>query len=131
MINMVKLEIYKLKKLNLFKILLLFVIAISALSALSALTLTGGSGDSLTGKLQFAGNFHDIVMLLVNAIFAGIYIGSDFSNRTIQSQISRGQTRKNIVLSKTISIILAANVIIVLYPTIGAAVVTLKNRWGK
>lgn len=131
MINMVKLEIYKLKRLNLFKILLLFVIVISILSAFSALNLTGENGERLTGRLQYAENFHDIAMLLVNAIFAGVYIGSDFSNRTIQSQISRGQTRKNIVMSKTISFILATNVIIVLYPTIGAAVITFKNGWGE
>lgn len=131
MINLIKLEIYKLKRLNLFKMIILFVVAISALSAISALNIKTEDGLILAGRTQYVNNFHDIAMLLVNAILAGAYIGIDFNNRTIQAQIARGQTRKNIFISKITGYILATSIITLVYPVVGATIVTIKNGWGE
>lgn len=129
MINLIKLELYKLKRLSLYKIILVFVIVISAFSSFSALNFTA-AGSALTGKVQYISNFHDIAILLVNGIFASAYIGLDFNNRTIQAQISRGQLRKNILLSKSICYVAASSVITLIYPVVGAVIVTSQNGWG-
>lgn len=126
MINMIQMECYKLKKQKIFYIILLFVGVISIMSSISAIQLD----SQLNGKTQFTVMFHDISMLFVCAIFAAIYIGNDFNNRTIQSQIASGHSREKIVIAKLFVFMIAAQMILILYPVIGAITVTISRGWG-
>ena len=131
MLNLIKLEFYKLKKQNIFKILLLAVIAVSAFSAFSEMRILATEGLLGGGRTSYANAFQDIFMLLISAIFAGFYIGSDFSNKTIHSQLSQGHSRLDIVISKTLVFFIGTSIIMMLYPITVALINTVKFGWGE
>lgn len=131
MLNLIKLEFYKLRKQRSFKILLLAVIAISAFSAYSEIRLLTANGLLGSGKMGFANAIQDMFMLFMSAIFAGFYIGSDFSNKTIQSQLSQGHSRLEVLLSKALVFFIGTSMIMLLYPITVSIIHTFKYGWGE
>lgn len=131
MLNLIKLELYKLRKQHTFKIILISVIAIAAFSAYSEIRLLSADGLSGSGKAAFANAFQDIFMLFMSAIFAGFYIGSDFSNKTIQSQLSQGHSRLDILLSKALIFFVGASIIMLLHPITVSIIHTFHYNWGE
>lgn len=130
MYNLIKTELYKLKRQKLFIILFLIVIAISSFSTFSEINLVTPT-NPVTGKESFANAFQDIFMLFVIAIFAGFYIGSDFSNRTIQTELSRGHKRTDIIFAKAFVYSLGASVLMLLYPITVCIIHTINFGWGE
>lgn len=131
MINLIKLEFYKLRKQSIFKIILIAVIIISAFSAYSEIRLMTADGLLGSGKTGFANAFQDIFMLFVSAIFAGFYIGSDFSNKTIQSQLSQGHSRFEVLISKALVFFVGTSMIMLLYPITVSLIHTYQYGWGE
>ena len=131
MYNLIKTELYKLKRQKLFIILFLIVIAISSFSAFSEINLVTTPANPITGKDSFANAFQDIFMLFVIAIFAGFYIGSDFSNRTIQAELSRGHKRTDIIFAKAFIYSSGASVLMLLYPITVCIIHTIIWGWGE
>lgn len=131
MINLIYAEIYKLKRQKLMAVLLAVVIAISAFSAFSEINLISPSGIALYGKESFANAFQDIFMLFITAVFAGFYIGSDFTNRTIQEELSRGHKRFDVIASKAVVFSIGAAFIMLLYPFTVCMIHTVKFGWGE
>ena len=74
MINMIKMEFYKLRRQKIFYIILLFVGVIAVMSSISAMSLN----INLNGKTQYVEMFQDVSMLFACAIFVAMYIGNDF-----------------------------------------------------
>ena len=70
-------------------------------------------------------------MMLLGSIFAGIFVGTDFMNRTINRQIEFGHSRLNILISKGIVLFLATEIIMLLYPISSVIVNTTLNGWGE
>lgn len=130
MLNLINTEFYKLKRQKLIMILLIAVIAISAFSAFSEINLLTTPDHYVSGKESFANAFQDVFMLFVIAVFAGFYIGSDFTNRTIQAALSRGHRRLDIIFSKAVVFSISASFIMLLYPVTVCIIHTLKFGWG-
>ena len=126
MINMIKMEFYKLRRQKIFYIILLFVGVIAVMSSISAMSLN----INLNGKTQYVEMFQDVSMLFACAIFVAMYIGNDFNNRTIQHQVASGHSRKDIIIAKLLGFMMAAQMIMILYPVIGAITVTINRGWG-
>lgn len=131
MLNLIKLEFYKLRKQRIFKIILIAVIAISAFSAYSEIRLLTADGLLGSGKAGYANAFQDIFMLFISAIFAGFYLGSDFSNKTIQSQLSQGHSRFEVLISKALVFFVGTSMIMLLYPITVSLIHTFKYGWGE
>lgn len=131
MLNLVKMEVYKLKRQKLIVVLFVTVIAISAFSAFSQINLLTAPDNIVAGKISFANAFQDVFMLFIISIFAGFYIGSDFSNRTIQAELSRGHKRLEIILSKAFVFSFGASLIMLLYPAVVCTIHTMKFGWGE
>lgn len=131
MLNLVKMEVFKLKRQKLLVVLFAAVIAISAFSAFSQINLLTIPENPVTGKMSFANAFQDIFMLFIIAIFAGFYIGSDFSNRTIQAELARGHKRIEIIVSKSFVFSIGASLIMLLYPITVCIIHTVKFGWGE
>lgn len=129
--NLIKLEFYKLKKQKIYKMLLLAVIIISALSAYSEMSALSANGILSSGKVSYINAFRDISMLFVSAMFAGFFIGSDFSNKTIQSQLSQGRSRWEVVVSKALVFFSGTSMIMLLYPITVSFIHTFKFGWGE
>lgn len=90
-----------------------------------------GGGGGLSGRSGFMNGVQDIFVLIFNAIFAGFYIGADFSNRTIQNQLAAGHSRFHIILSKSIVFFAGASLILLLYPSTISLIHTLFSGWGE
>ena len=106
------------------------VMAISAFSAYSEINLLTEPGNPVRGRDSFANAFQDIFMLFVIAAFSGFYIGSDFSNRTIQAELSKGHRRLDIIFSKAFVFCISAGFIMLLYPVTVCLIHTIKFGWG-
>jgi ABC-2 type transport system permease protein len=122
---MIKMEFYKLRKQRIFYVILLFVGVISVMSSISAMSLD----VNLNGKTQYVEMFHDVSMLFACAVFVALYIGNDFNSRTIQYQVASGHSRKDIIIAKLLGFMVASQMIIILYPVIGAITVTINRGW--
>ncbi|WMM23297.1 ABC transporter permease [Tissierella sp. MB52-C2] len=131
MFNLIKLEFYKLKRQDILKVLLLIVIGISAFSAFSEIRILMSDGLRGSGKEGYTNGFRDMFMLFVSGIFAGFYIGSDFSNKTIQSQLFQGYKRLDIIISKALVFFIGTSIIMLLYPITVSIIYTFKYGWGE
>lgn len=130
MYNLIKTEFYKLKRQKLLAVLFIAVIAISAFSAFSEMSLST-SGEPVSGKMSFTNAVQDIFMLFVIAVFAGFYIGSDFSNRTIQAELSKGHRRSDVVFSKAFVFSIIAGLMMLLYPVTVCLIHVMQYGWGE
>lgn len=68
MLNLIKMEVYKLKRQKLLVVLFAAVIAISAFSAFSQINLLTTPDNPVTGKMSFTNAFQDIFMLFIIAV---------------------------------------------------------------
>jgi ABC-type transport system involved in multi-copper enzyme maturation permease subunit len=101
MIQLIKIELFKLKHSRGFKVLI-GLSALLGVFGIIAATATG-QGVNLSGHDTFYKQFGDLKSLIyvLIGVFSGLFIGEDFANRTIQSQISLGYSRFLIIFSKT------------------------------
>lgn len=126
MTNLIKVELYKIKRQYVFYFLIIALMVVSAISSISAMNMQA----NLVGKIQYMEMFHDISILFVCAIAVAIYIGNDFQNRTIPFQIGTGQKRRNIFCAKLIISIGISQMLALVYIGIGTIIVTLNRGWG-
>lgn len=74
--------------------------------------------------------YDSTAFIILIGIFTALLIGKSFSNRTIILKIMSGNSRKNVLLSKTISIFTISTISILMYPISGALTVTIKYGWN-
>ncbi|SFB39036.1 ABC transporter permease [Clostridium frigidicarnis] len=124
MINLLKLEFYKLKHSKPFILILLITIGAELVIVLN--------NGSITGKKAFTYSISDIATIMVlSAIFAGLSIGTDFVNRTINQEITAGNSRLSVFFSKAIVLFIATEIIMLLYPITSIIINTILNGWGE
>jgi ABC-type transport system involved in multi-copper enzyme maturation permease subunit len=101
MIQLIKVEIYKLKHSRGFKVLMGLSAFLGVFGVIAATAM--GEGVNLSGHDTFYKQFGDLKSLtfVLIGVFSGLFIGEDFANRTLQSQISLGYSRFLIIFSKT------------------------------
>lgn len=131
MLNLIKAEVYKLKHQKWVIVLFITVIAISAFSAFSEINQLTAPDSPVSGKMSFANAFQDIFMLFMLAIFAGFYIGSDFTNRTIQAVLAKGHKRLELICSKAFVFSISAALMMLLYPITVCLIHTMTFGWGE
>lgn len=109
--NLIKAEFYKFKRNFYFWIILLIMILCYLPS------LLGNNVD--TFQLLLKNVEKDIMVIpIALAIYSGLTITNDFSNRTIMHYISAGHKRSHIILVEFLSFFLTSMLIIALYLTI-------------
>lgn len=109
--NLLKAELYKFKK-NIYFWTILGIMVLCYLPSLFASTAT--SIVSLLKNIE-----KDVMVTLIAiAIYSGLTISNDFSNRTIIHYISSGHKRSHIILAEYLNFIFTSMLIIILYPTI-------------
>lgn len=100
MINLLKAEYYKLLHKQSFWGLLLLSLALGSLLLTDSKNTTS---DLLKGSLY---NLPQIYFITI--IFAALFIGEDFENRTLQSFVSAGHKRGTVFFAKTLSYLTAS-----------------------
>lgn len=114
MYNLLKVELYKLKKFQLGYLAMLFMAVVGYIY-----------GDNRIGNRMFqlpddtADAFSHVVsdnsFVFIIAIVAAMFMGKDFSNRTICNEIKLGHSRFHILLSRTVMVCAFAVLLHVLY----------------
>ncbi len=144
MLNSIHAEFYKLKKTRGFKVILLIniilYVAIGFLMCMSADMIPSDLPDGvIITKTDIVLNAYDnfytaLSQVQSNAIllacFIGLFIGGDFSNRTIGLAITSGQTRMTMLISKIIAIMFGAFLILIVVPIVMMTILSLMNGFG-
>ncbi|MDF2923548.1 MAG: hypothetical protein K0R57_2462 [Paenibacillaceae bacterium] len=119
MLNLIVADLYKLRKSAALKISL-------AITFLSAAAITATAYFLAEGQisLEASGNaalLMDLVMMsIIGALVAGVFICGDFEHKTIHDAISSGTGRGAVLVSKAIVYFLAVAVLVLPYPLITA-----------
>ncbi|SHJ27568.1 ABC-2 type transport system permease protein [Clostridium cavendishii DSM 21758] len=123
MINLLKLEFHKLKHNKSFLIIALITVIAEIINVIK--------NGTISGERAFQNSMYDIAtLMLLGSVFAGLFIGTDFSNRIINKEVSAGHSRLKILLSKGILFFLATEMIMLVYPIASVTVNTILNGWG-
>lgn len=124
MINLLKLETYKLKHSRSF----LFITAAVIVFEIFYVVNNG----SLIGAEAFKHSMYDVsTTVLLGAVFTGLFVGSDFADRTINQAVTAGYSRLNILISKSIVFYLSVEIITIVYPLTSVIINTCFNGWGE
>jgi len=120
MFNLIKADLYKMRKTKSIKILfLLCCISATLMSVISYQLTNGNLSHDIIGIGSF---FTDFQMIsLVSVIFISLFICNDFDNKTIHDSISTGYSRSSIIICKTI---------IFLLPDVIAAIVGMCSNYS-
>ncbi|OPJ60020.1 ABC transporter permease [Clostridium oryzae] len=109
--NLLKCEMYKLWHNRSFWVMLLFSIVLESLMILDSHVV------ALTSGLFYASLYNMPLLYLLITIFAALFVGEDFVNRTLHSFISAGHRRGAVMVAKMVTY-LVASVLILLVPLI-------------
>lgn len=102
MYNLIRADLFKLRKSLAMKVLLAIAAASSLIMAVIAYLVAQGSLDTGTTGIGFL--FSDANMLaILGSVTAGLFICGDFENKTIHHAIACGSGRGRIILSKAIT----------------------------
>lgn len=114
MFNLLKVEGYKLKKFQLGYIALLFVAVVGYLYGDNRI---GNKVFEMTDNtaIAFSHVVSDNSFVFIIAIVTALFMGKDFSNRTICNEIKLGHSRFHILLSRTVVVCVFAVLLHVVY----------------
>ena len=127
MFNLIKADLYKMRKTKSIKILfLLCCISATLMSVISYQLTNGNLSHDIIGIGSF---FTDFQMIsLVSVIFISLFICNDFDNKTIHDSISTGYSRSSIIICKTITYFIS--ILIFLLPDVIAAIVGMCSNYS-
>lgn len=114
MFNLLKVEFYKLKKFQIGYIAVLFM---AVMGFFYGKSIMGGAafetGDNTAVIFSYLVSDTSLVFLI--SIVAALFMGKDFSNRTIGNEIKLGHSRFHILLSRTVMVCILAVLLHVTY----------------
>ncbi|WP_438730334.1 ABC transporter permease [Enterococcus sp. AZ128] len=89
-----------------------------------------GANFLLSGQATFVNSFSANLTVIGPILLAGFFLGSDFTQRTLQQQITNGHSRTRLVLAKVIVFSLFSSVLMMITPITTTATVTIIKGWG-
>ncbi len=126
MFNLIKAEYYKILKCTAYKVLLL------SISVITFLIVIFISATDITGYDAFIISLtQSQINIILTSIFTGIFICNEFTNRTISSSISSGNSRFLIFLSKIIVYLLGSFILMIMFPLIFISGICFIKGFGK
>ncbi|WP_101773275.1 ABC transporter permease [Peptostreptococcus faecalis] len=137
MINLMKCEVLKARKSLPIKILTILIIVLSVAMAFSHLNYVGSPyvkelNIPLEGYNTFFSSMNDSATIeLLGIMIASILVCTDFENRTIQSEISAGYSRLQILLSKVIVFGITFFFVYLPIPLLRATIQGLLYKFGR
>ena len=129
MLNMIQADIFKMYKSSAIKVLFIItVLCSSAMTIIAYMIPQGKVGLESTG-IGFL--FSDMNMIsILGAAVAGIFICSDFENKTVHAAITSGSTRAAIIVSKALSFFFAIAFILLPYVIATTVAVSSGNEFS-
>jgi len=126
--RLIKAEFLKLSKSLGYKILLLCTFGFSVMMGLFAMDVETGRADGLTAYLLA---LSDAGMYMgLTAVFAAIFVCSEFSNRTFGMSLFSGCARWRVLLSKVIVFLIGLMPVVFLEPLMAGFLVSINKGVG-
>lgn len=72
----------------------------------------------------------EIMTAMIVCIYGGIFLGSDFADRTMYHGLTAGQSRSAVLQAKIIVFSAAAGLLLFLFPLLLTVICTTRNGWG-
>lgn len=117
MINLIRADLFKMRKSKAIKILFGITTVSAVIMAVMAYLIPQGKIDPNMSGMAFM--FSDISMMnILGAVIAGVLICSDFNNKTIHDAIATGSSRSTVIVSKAIAFFCAIAVLLLPYAII-------------
>jgi len=127
MLNLLKVEFYKLKTSKTFKLILVLMVLQSILCPLLY-------SKEMTGKqvlIQVFAAQEFLALYILIGAFAACYIGDEFNSGCMKNLIAYGHKRRNIVVAKSISYYVGIAIISLTSPIIITTINTIMNGYGE
>ncbi|MDR1775410.1 MAG: hypothetical protein LBS17_02985 [Actinomycetes bacterium] len=119
-------EFYHLRRSRWFHIMLVADVLISIVFVFAA-----KDAHPLPGRTVLRSALIDLpLMMMLCAIFAGLYIGPAFTNKTVARAITAGHSRTRVMLAKCIVYLIATAVILLVYPLLSSGMACARAGWG-
>lgn len=129
MLNLIQMELYKLRHNKSFYTILFIV---GVFSSLFSVFLLDSKPQEIFAKDVLSITFKDLPLsTLLSATFAGLFIGSEFTNKTITHEIISGHSRFSVIISKTMSFFIGTIAIILIYPLVCIFILMIVRGWGE
>jgi len=126
MYNLIRADLFKLRKSMAIKILFGITTVSSITMALMAYLLPQGKIDASMTGMGFM--FSDVNMIsILGAVLAGVFICGDFDNKTIHDAIANGYSRGTVIVSKATVFCCAIAIILIPYAII--IIITLSTGY--
>lgn len=120
MINIIKADLYKMRKSMAMKVLFLMTLLCSIIMTIMSYSIASGSISDTYSGIAFL--FSDANMIsILGAVLAAIFICGDFDNKVISTEISSGSSRISVITSKIISYFIAIFIIMIPYIVVSVA----------
>lgn len=117
MINLIRADLYKMRKSSVIKILFGITTLSAIIMTLMAYFIEQGKIPSAYTGIGFL--LGDINMIsILGAVAAGVFISGDFDNKIIHQTIASGSSRLNVIISKAISLISVVFIMLLPYAII-------------
>lgn len=129
MINLIHVDLFSLRRIKVIKVLfVIMLLAALSMVLVSYLAAAGYIGRELPGYVT--GLTDMMAMSITGPLAAGVFICSDFENKTIQAAVSCGFGRGTLIVSKSISLFLVIIVFLLPYSIITAIAFSTGYAFG-
>ncbi|WP_411677573.1 hypothetical protein [Caproicibacter sp.] len=108
-----------------------FWITLVVIIAINIIVISGSAIFSMSGNQALSEMMRkEILTILISCIYGGLFIGSDFADRTLYHALMAGKSRVAVLLAKTSAFLIAIDVILFLFPLFLTITCTVRNGWG-
>lgn len=129
MYNLVRADLFKIRKSIAIKILFAITAVSATAMAVLAYLIPKGKIDASMAGIGFMFSDADIISIL-GAVLAGIFICGDFENKTIHNSIACGNSRGAVIISKTVTFFCAAAFILLPYAIVTGIALATGSKFG-
>lgn len=109
----------------------IFLATLAVCVLFNALIFSGSSMLNLSGAEALQQCMKkEIMTAMIVCIYGGIFLGSDFIDRTMYHGLTAGQSRNAALGAKIIVFSIAADLMLFLFPLLLTVICTTRNGWG-
>lgn len=128
MFNLIRADLYKMRKAKTFQVLLGFTLFCAlGMVTIAYLIPKGDISNSYTGIGFLLSDVN--IISIVGAVVAGIFICGDFENKTIHDSIASGISRSSVLISKSIVFLIAICILLLPYAMISIIAISTGNTF--
>ena len=109
----------------------IFLITLAIVVAVNLIIVSGNATFGMSGSKALPEIMRrEILAILISCIYGGLFIGSDFTDRTLYHGLMTGKSRMALLFTKAGIFFFATDAILFIFPLLLVIVCTARNGWG-